>query len=133
MTFIDQVIIDKGIGDCQRAAVASILGLESIEQVPHFILYKEGMWFVVYKSFMRIFGHEWEGVSNNPEDLKKENSINGLFLASVTSKTFGLPTKHAVVIDMNGKVVHDPNPNKLWQDEIVDFNDPNNTFDLFKW
>ena len=133
MTFIDQSNTDKGTGDCTRAVVASILSLDSIEQVPHFILYKEGMWFVVYKGFMRIFGFELEGTSNNPEDLKKENSINGYFIASVVSKTHGWPTSHSVVIDMKGRVVHDPNPNKLWQDEVIDFSDSRNTFDIFNF
>lgn len=35
-----QTIIDKEIGDCQRAAAASLFELK-IEQVPHFILFNE--------------------------------------------------------------------------------------------
>ena len=39
--------------------------------------------------------------------------INGFIDATVNSKTFE-GTTHAVITDLNGVVVHDPNPNQLW-------------------
>lgn len=112
---IDQSVVDAGRGDCQRAVVASLLELE-LEQVPNFILFGDTVWFEVYNAFVWALGWQYEGCQEpgNGRDLLEEDSINGFFDATVDSKT--LPGKtHAVVIDLTGTIVHDPNPNKRWQ------------------
>lgn len=55
--------------------------------------------------------------------LKYDNGINGYFYASVPSQTFDNGT-HAVVVDSDLNIVHDPNPNqlclKLTKHDIID-------------
>jgi hypothetical protein len=101
--------------------IASLLEL-SLEQVPHFGLYGGGRWFDIFYYFMLSNGwkHQGEGYRVNDPDvlpefkiLSEADSIKGCFYASVPSKTF--PGKHhAVVMDMNWTVVHDPNQNQLY-------------------
>ena len=119
MKKVYQTTVDSGIGDCHRAAIASLLGLEA-EQVPNFILFNDETWFEVYLGFMQGCGWVYEGSCSPkaPRGLRKEDSIGGLFYASVPSKTFEGCT-HAVLIDLRGIVVHDPNPNMLWLGESV--------------
>lgn len=115
---VDQMYVDSNRGDCQRATIASIFELE-LEQVPHFRLYTDSDWFLVYYYFIYSLGYEYMGsmrIDKNKLDI--EDSINGYFDACVPSKTFDNGF-HAVVIDCNGVVVHDPNPNKLYQGENV--------------
>ena len=123
MTPIDQLIVDQGRGDCMRAVVASLLDLE-LDQVPHFRLYdtKENQgnhfrnWFMVFTWFFHSVGYElkWYLRSSKKKELEERHSIDGYFYAAVDSKTFE-NVKHAVIMDMNGVIVHDPNPNKAWQ------------------
>jgi len=111
MKFINQTIIDKNKGDCFRACVASLFDLEII-QVPHFILFNQ--WFPVYYHFLLSIGYDYKGSCNlNVNTLKENESINGLFLCTVNSKTFE-NCKHSVIINLESIVVHDPNPNKKW-------------------
>ena len=108
-----QTVIYKGKGNCMQAAIASLLELE-LEQVPNFILYGKD-WFGIYECFMRYFGYEINGVEKN---LKIGSPINGCFYASVESKLFE-NTTHAVLINDDGVVVHDPNPQGLYLGENV--------------
>lgn len=110
---IDQTIVDDKRGDCHRAVVASLFELE-LEQVPHFVLFDNANWFDIYFHFFYALGYEYIDLGKlKTHKLKLEDSINGYFDASVKSKTFK-NKKHAVIIDIKGVVVHDPNPNKLW-------------------
>lgn len=121
MILVDQQIVDSGRGDCQRAAVASILELE-IEQVPHFRLFGDSTWWHVYYYFMLACGWEYMGQHfPNRSKLESVDSVNGLFQACVPSRTYPpeMGITHAVLIDINGVVVHDPHPNKLYQGENV--------------
>lgn len=114
MTPINQSIVDKGDGDCFRAAVASVLDL-SLEQVPHFIRYGED-WFKMYWHFIKYFGWDYAGNCSPgaKRGIKPEDSLNGYFLATVPSATFEGVT-HSVIMDIHGIIVHDPNPNKYYQ------------------
>lgn len=122
MTPIDQTVVEKEKGNCMQAVAASLLNLE-LEQVPHFRLYDtesnrgkiHGSWFNVFVHFFRSMGYEFEYYLREwkKEELKEEHSINGYFYAGVESKTFE-NVKHAVIINLDGVVVHDPNPNKAW-------------------
>jgi len=121
---VNQTIVSKGDGDCTRACVASILEL-SIEQVPHFLRFKE-IWFNHLTSFFWTQGYKFEGTAylfkpktgmsrKHCHSLYKTPSIKGFFIATVPSKTFE-DIGHSVIINKKGIVVHDPNPNKRWQD-----------------
>ncbi|MCK5603391.1 hypothetical protein KAR91_16015 [Candidatus Pacearchaeota archaeon] len=113
MKTIDQTILCKDKGDCQRAVVATLFDLE-IEQVPHFRLFSDDTWFNVYWYFLYALGWEYMGYHTpNRSKLELEDSVNGFFEATVESKTFTDRT-HSVIIDIIGTVVHDPNPNKKW-------------------
>lgn len=114
MTPIDQTIVCVGTGDCQRAVVASLFDLD-IDQVPNFRKFPERGWFDVYWYFLYAMGYEYAGcLTPNKDRLELADSIDGYFEACVASKTFENAT-HAIIIDQNGVVIHDPNPNKLWQ------------------
>lgn len=113
MTPVNQSIVDSDVGDCARASIATLLDL-NIDQVPNFRRFKSN-WFDVYYYYLYSLGWEYVGYGRpSKHELKSENSINGYFDAAVASKTFE-GKLHAVVIDAEGNVVHDPNPNKKWQ------------------
>ena len=114
MINVDQTIVEKGDGDCFRAAVASILDL-TIEQVPHFNRFGQA-WHSIYRGFLMLCGWEYSGCCDIRADrgMKEEDSINGFFIVAVPSATFE-GVMHSVISDLKGIVVHDPNPNKKWQ------------------
>lgn len=110
---VDQLYNDPHRGDCMRATVASLLELE-LEQVPHFRLFDDGQWFDILVGYMKGCGYEYVAVGNpkQKKGLQLEDSIDGYFYAVVPSMNFE-NCFHAVVIDMNGIVVHDPSDTKL--------------------
>jgi hypothetical protein len=119
MTKVNQKISDPQVGDCMRASVASLLDLP-IEAVPHFLLSGE-LYHDVYVSF--FWAHGWEYIGNisggvDPCELKEDQSINGYFPASVQSYLFNGNT-HAVIMDCNGVIVHDPSPSKHYNGRKV--------------
>ena len=125
MNPVDQTIVSKEDGDCTRACVASILDL-TIEQVPHFLRFK-ATWFNHISGFFWTMGYKFEGTAYLYKDGKskkhchslwKTPSIKGYFIATVPSKTFD-NIGHSVIINKKGIVVHDPNPNKKWQNVNV--------------
>jgi hypothetical protein len=101
-----------------RAVVASLFDLE-LEAVPHFILLPEWIWQNVWTCFFWSMGYECCG-SGYPgkQELRFEDSVDGYFDATVPSKNFD-GKNHAVVMDMNGVVVHDPSPTKKYQGENI--------------
>ena len=118
MRKVDQQIVCPETGDCARAVVASLLGLD-LDQVPNFRRFPEDEWFNVFWYFLYSLGWEYVGEAKPSKYvLLEEDSIDGFFDATVASKTFP-EQKHAVILDMTGTVVHDPNPNKLWLGENV--------------
>lgn len=118
MKYVDQTVIDGENGDCHRAVIASILELD-ITQVPHFRLYDDQTWFRVYHYFLLANGWEYTGYRTIEDNTPIESdSIEGFFDATVDSRTFP-GKKHAVVIDLKGVVVHDPNPNRKWMGRDV--------------
>ena len=115
----NQSIVDKEDGDCTRACVATVLGLE-LDAIPHFVRYGSG-WFKVLWSLLRALDYEFYGTGfpkgeKYPKGhiLKESLNIDGFVIASVPSKTF-TEVGHSVVMNLNGLIVHDPNPNKLWE------------------
>lgn len=115
MIKVFQTIVDKDRGNCMQAVIASIFELP-LSDVPNFIELDD--WIRPYKKFFKDRGYDYGIISNMPKDhikkaLKYDGGVNGYFYASVSSKTFD-GVSHAVVIDSNLTVVHDPNPNGLW-------------------
>ena len=125
MIAADQTIVDKITGDCTRACIASMLDLE-IDAVPHFARFEDkrfrsDMWFRVMTSFLKEFGYKYFGTGwvlseDRPHGqiLNESPNINGFVMATVQSRTFE-GVGHSVVMNLEGLVVHDPNPNRLWQ------------------
>lgn len=130
MKKVFQQIVDKGKGDCMRAAIASLFESELCE-VPNFITFDdieetsanfELMKFMHNKGYDYAFidqyyingkGQKVEKYSLEfiKEIAKIDKGVNGYFYASVPSQTF-TDVGHAVVVDVNLNIVHDPNPNQ---------------------
>jgi len=117
---IDQRIVDKDKGDCTRACLVSILELD-IDSTPNFIgLGNE--WFRTFRKFLQEHGYEYYGTGWLKSDerphgtiLKDSPNVKGFVIASVPSSLYK-GVGHSVVMDLEGVVIHDPNPNKAWQD-----------------
>jgi hypothetical protein len=138
MRKIFQTIVDKRHGNCMQAAIASLFDLE-LEEVPNFIEYQnwytplmkflpeqgyhyDGMLhnksYVMlctptHECFKELKWHRPTMVTK--KKLYKEQGVNGLFFASVLSPkyfnyTSGFTATHAVLIDKDYNIVHDPNP-----------------------
>jgi hypothetical protein len=131
MNKVYQEIVDKDNGDCWPAVIASLLDLE-LKQVPHFNMYN-GRWWSVYHDFLKQHGYrEIETLYNECASimnwkprypsvskkysfhaLKDYKGIDGYFYATVHSpkysKLHGMHYLHAVVIDHDFNIVHDPN------------------------
>lgn len=138
MKKVFQTIVDRGHGNCMQAAIASLFDLE-LEEVPNFIEYPnwfepikkflgehdykfEGM--LHNKNYTMLCTptnecfHELKWHREfimTPKRLYREQGINGLFFASVLSPkyfnyTSGFTATHAVLIDRDYNIVHDPSP-----------------------
>jgi len=123
MKHVGQTIINKDYGDCNRACIASLLELP-IEAVPHFHCFGS-LWLKVLQNFLLALEYDYSGIGYpiEPDLLKghvlsESPNIDGFVMASVPSRT-NEDTDHAVVINLKGLVVHDPNPNKKWEDVNV--------------
>ena len=99
-------------GDCQRACTASIFELK-IEQVPHFRLFNDDLWWTVFCGFIWSMGYEVLGTGKPKENVFPEHSIDGLILACVPVQT-GKNLAHNVILNLKGIVVHDPDKNENW-------------------
>lgn len=118
MKKVFQTVIDKGKGNCAQAAIASLLELE-LEDVPNFIDNPTNEIGKTVFGYLHSIGFrptyierkEYEKVDLLREVAKFDGGMNGYFYASVPSQTFeGI--SHAVIVDTELKVVHDPNPNQ---------------------
>lgn len=129
MTPVYQTIISKTEGNCMQAAIASLLDMK-LNEVPDF---KESgvKWFEDLWKFIWDIGYEYHGSIRNPKnfgnwgedrmDKIKELSpgVDGYYFAIVYSPSFADFTKfdsnesvttHAVIIDSDCNILHDPNP-----------------------
>ena len=123
MKKVNQKEIGPKTGDCMRASIASVLEVD-LQAVPHLTRTDEKKWFSVMYYFFVAYGFAYSGMwwpANGKRELKKSDSINGFYMASVYSRTY--PRKknitHLVVMDMSWKVVHDPHPDRKWQGETL--------------
>ena len=109
-----------------RATIASIFD-ENIENVPNFIKYGVD-WFNVFTKYFKFKGYVETTALYNPiifekilpeyslDKIKDYKGVNGLFYATVCSPTYNPKGEiqgvtHAVVVDSDFNIVHDPNPN----------------------
>ena len=121
MKKVYQKIIDKDHGDCMQAVVASLFDLR-LEAVPRFIDIGSG-WFIIMMKFFKDRGydictidkhqHQYKGSDFLKKVAYFDGGIDGYFYASVKSKLFE-GGGHAVIVDKDLKVIHDPNPNGLY-------------------
>ncbi len=136
MNKVYQTIVDKGRGNCMQAAMASLFD-KTLEETPNFIEF-ESFFHPMYE-MIKKYGCDYHGVLHNknfsrllhPVDecfekvkfsrrymmseksLYKENGVGGYFYASVLSpKYFSWNDMvfHAVIVDRDFNIVHDPNP-----------------------
>jgi hypothetical protein len=129
MIKVFQTIVDKDKGNCEQAVIASLLNL-SLEDVPNFIEYRKSgqydktvMGWLHKKGYCACtIGKDRHGVKKLKEIAKFDGGFDGFFYAVVPSQTYKDIT-HAVVADINLKIVHDPNPNlralKLKSKDII--------------
>lgn len=113
MTPVDQEfhIEEKQIGDCVRAATASLLDLKR-EEVPHFVRDEPGnTWYDTWEKWIKDRGHSitvfHQPWSNPPKLL-------GYYLASGHSNR---GTRHMIVMK-DGVLSHDPHPSRTGLIEI---------------
>lgn len=117
MKKVYQTIIDSENGDCMQAVVASLFELE-LDALPNYVEHEN--WGELFDKTYAENGYpdyvyfDTRNLSLKliKEILEYDGGINGFFYATVMSQTLKGVT-HAVVIDKNCKVVHDPNPNQL--------------------
>jgi len=139
MTPVYQTIVDPGNGNCMQAAVATLFDMK-LEEVPHFLTFGDKWFSVFYEfikdsgyAYHGMFHNKNYNRLCNPTNecfqevkwykssiltltnLKKSGGINGYFYASVLSPKYfnfgeNFNKTHAVIIDLNCNIVHDPNP-----------------------
>ena len=126
MIKVYQTIVGKKRGNCMQATVASLLELP-LDDVPHFLLKKNLGTFGMHKFFWKL-GFEPCYINRGKFDtefMRKiavfDGGVNGYFYGVVKSQTFE-NVWHAVIVDENLNIVHDPNPNqkalKLLPDDV---------------
>lgn len=95
------------------AVVASLLET-TVLKVPPFHMYKEVDRSKVYFKRMKEEGYSFAGAAG-PENAvpHEEDSIDGLFHAVVVNPG-KLPVPSSVIMNVDGIVVYDPSPYKLW-------------------
>jgi len=139
MKKVYQRIIDPGIGDCMQCVIASLFNMK-YEDVPAFITMKDGWFNALYQLSQskgydyegmlhnRNYNRLWHPTAScfkkeewhypqimTKKKLYKESGVNGLFYAAVLSPKYfnfneGKNVTHAVIIDRDYNIVHDPNP-----------------------
>ena len=119
MKKIYQTVVDPKIGNCAQAVIASLFELE-LDEVPNFILTheEENMNIQIFNYFLQK-GYDPSNVYANGnyhgktlrEIAEFDGGVDGYFYASVCSQTFE-GGSHAVIVNKNLMVVHDPNPNQ---------------------
>lgn len=117
MKKVFQTIVDRETGNCLQAVVASLFE-KKLEEVPHFIVDFGDDWFTKMQEFYKEHGNYNLNILDVAEDVdlaKKalliDGGVNGYWGATVKSPTFE-GCYHAVVIDKDLNIVHDPNPNQ---------------------
>lgn len=134
---IYQSIINPTNGDCMRAVIASLLEVD-INSLPNYIELGKDWWNAMLQD-VKEHGYKYDTMLHNkqyqelmrpildcfkpvkwhrpsmitPKCLYKEEGIKGYFYAGVLSPKFFSwkdQNTHAVIIDRDFNIVHDPNP-----------------------
>lgn len=133
MRKVFQSNVDQGTGDCARAVMASLFDKE-LEEMPAFFPDHTQSYEIV--NYYKSLGYTPTFFNRKPKNYrlqsgelcptieevaKFDGGINGYFYASVPSQTFENGS-HAVVVDINLNIVHDPNQLalKLKPEDVVD-------------
>lgn len=124
MIKVDQTVVGRGTdanpdeprGNCMQAVTASLFEM-NLEEVPNFV--ESDRWFYDIWDFYVKNGYNPSYVERRDSNFKMlhdiakyDGGINGYFDATVKSQTFE-GSLHAVVVDVDLNIVHDPNPNRL--------------------
>ncbi len=135
MIRVNQTVSDPVIGDCFRACLASLFEMR-IESIPNFA-YTEGTKKLpsdAFQEWLDYIGYDYVYITHEDGDTVDTGhlfvgtamtGVNGFYIGSVPSKTF-LGITHAVIINKDGLVVHDPAPNHSWlglypKDELIGY------------
>jgi len=118
MRKIYQTRINGKNGNCMQAAIASLLDL-NLEEVPDFISYEKDwgkVWFEFWNDrispyYPTTINRDEKGTNMLIKIAKFDGGINGFLYATINSQTFKGET-HAVIVDTNLNIIHDPNPNQ---------------------
>jgi len=114
-------------GDCARAVMASLFDKE-LHEVPSF--YPEGSQALEMLNFFSSHGYFPSVYNRRPDQdiptleevAQYDSGVDGYFFGSVMSQTFDCV--HAVIVNKDLKIVHDPNPNglclKLGPEDVID-------------
>lgn len=97
-----QLISDRGVGDCFRACMCSILDIPNSNDLPNV---HDSEWFLKWQKFLKKFGLRLCHGSNCWKD--------GYWIASVPSLNYALTT-HAIVMK-DTKVFFDPSTKKKYK------------------
>lgn len=119
MIKVYQTVVDEGSGNCMQAVLASLFEKELSETI-NVMDYPDPGWHIPFMQWVESVGYSYDGVMNattepmqNVMDLQNGECVKGFFYGVVPSRNFKGVT-HAVIIDCNGVVVHDPNPDMKW-------------------
>jgi len=124
MTFVTQEFLHRPeegqIGDCLRAGVASVLGLE-LSEVPHFVEIglkrgdrdqeeDPGMeWWNAMQAWLALRNLECWGLENL--ELVEHSKFEHILVVGKAERPNGT-FEHACVGTVDGEVVHDPHPSR---------------------
>lgn len=115
MKKIYQTIVGGERSNCMQAAVASLFELP-LQEVPNFIAFGE-QWLSIMQDFYKVRGYDMTTMFAKKDkwtlkDIAEfDGGVDGYFSASVPSQTFE-DCSHAVIVDTDLNIVHDPNPNQ---------------------
>lgn len=137
MKIVDQRSIDPDTGDCFRACLASLLEIP-YEEAFDIIAARDGNfgWGTPFGAWLKSKGFSWEGNYSNEgkpldpwELIKISPGLNRLYIGWGYSPRFENVT-HAVIVDGDIKIVHDPHPSRLgvkdgiWGVYLIERNTP---------
>lgn len=135
MKKVFQKIVCQGKGDCCKAAMASLFDKE-YDEIPDFFPDTQQAFNVIKhfesQGYNPTYYNRREEGDLSPkgkrypsinEVAKHDGGVGGYFYASVPSQTFE-GVSHAVIVDTDLNIVHDPNPNqlalKLKPEDVID-------------
>lgn len=111
-----QTLVCKDKGNCFQACLASLFHTD-IGDTINIIDHPVDSWHFHFADWISKQGWDWVG-SIDADLISSTSGVGGYYLASVPSKNFD-GCYHAVIIDSDCNVVHDPDPSGKWLDQNV--------------